>query len=296
MPKRAAAAKPKAKASRAKPKAKAAPKAKAPGARRQRRTLDDGIGLLEDPKERKRTFDKRASGLISKAAQLSGQTGAKVAVAISFDSGVADSNKQFVFFATEGKDMDWFTQAQDLRGKMLQGSTHIQGMYLKDWEDVFGTGSKWKNVDTLPSSALTHASGVTVFETRGPLRDELMRQTGKTPEEMRELPAATDEASKVELMVVPQPDADGVVPQRPGPYDESTDKTWWESSAEADSSSSSEESSEEEPLQLRDVGWRLYDRAVEWARAGATVAPVRQPRGRRLFQRALSYAGARPAQ
>ena len=289
MPKRAA-AKPKA----AKPKAA---RAKAPGARRQRRTLDDGIGLLEDPKERKRTFDKRASGLISKAAQLSGQTGAKVVVAISFDSGVTDSNKQFVFFATQGKDMDWFTQAQELRGKMLHGSTHVQGMYLRDWEDVFGTGSKWKNVDGLSSSALTHAAGVTEFETRAPLRDEFMRQTGKTLEEMRTLPAPTDEASKIELMVVPQPDADTA--RRPGPYDESTDKVWWEEEeeeeAEVEPSSSSSSEEEEEPLQLRDVGWRLYDRGVEWARAGAnTQAPLRQPRGRRLFQRALSYAGARP--
>lgn len=282
MAKRAA---PKARAKRAAP--------KAPGRRRQRRTLQDGNGLLDDPKERARTFGKRALGILSKLGQVGGQTGAEVVAAISFDSGLPDRDKQFVFFASEGQDLDWFSQAQALRRKMLAGRTRIQGMYLRDWDAVFGGGGQqqWKAVNALNSSALTHPSGVTEFEARPNLRDEYARQAGKPTGEARALPSP-EGASAVELMVVPE---DGSAQQqRPGPYHASTDGRDADDEEESDEEEEeSEDESDAEPVLSRDVGWRLYDRAVEWARAGASsVAPSRYAPGRRLFRRALAYAGA----
>lgn len=268
-PKRSRAAKPKA---GPKPKAKAAPKVRA-----KRRTLQDGIGLLPDVKERKRSFNKRAVGLVKKAAQLSGQCGAKVLTVVSFDTGRPNDRKQFVFFATQGEGLNWFACAEEMRRTMLEGNTHIQGMYQDDWDDIFGGAEEqWRRVDVLESSAITHAGGVNRFEMRDNLQSEFARQNPRMRKRrVRPMPEPVG-LDDLHLMVVPLPG-------------ESEDSG---SDSDSDSASESEESEESEAeITTRDVGTQLQDHALRWAfSASCHAAPLRRPRGSRLRDQAIRWA------
>lgn len=165
---------------------------------------DGNLNLISDEKARKRSFAKRARGLLSKAAQLSTLCGAKVVTLIQKDD-------EFFFFCDKGEGTNWFQRAEQLDEKMRRPGTHIRGFYSDDYSFVFSDSGKWLGTDSLKSDMLVPD---TILVSTENLSKELERQTGFEVDDFADIGCGSPQLSVETLHIVEEPPL-GVVEEPP---------------------------------------------------------------------------------
>lgn len=150
-------------------------------AQQRRKVTDGNLNLISDEKARKRSFAKRARGLLGKSSQLSSLCGAKVITLIHKDD-------EFFFFCDKGEGTDWFHRAKQLQVKMRQPGTHIRGFFSEDYLSVFSSSGKWMGTEMLESDVVV--SDVPMESTER-LREELERQAERPPQGCPQLSVET---------------------------------------------------------------------------------------------------------